>query len=90
MIKANLLFPIPYFNTLATIIAWKISYPSNIAEYQLLDIYNNILTKGSYQVPQSIVDSWGPDDSVITDAIVAAAPWNVYIPTTTTTTSTII
>lgn len=79
MIISTLTTPIPYFNVTATKIGWILSYPDCIAYYQLLDDLEVKLYEGHYIVDQSIVQLWGTDDSIITNAIVNAAPWNIIL-----------
>ena len=31
---------------------------------------------GDSRVPDDVIEAWGPDDSVVSDALIAAAPWN--------------
>ena len=79
MVTSILSTPIPYFNVNITKIGWVLSYPDCVAYYQLLNDEDTKLYEGHYIVDSTIVQSWGEDDSVITDAIVNAAPWNVII-----------
>jgi len=79
MVFSNLLNPIPYFNVNITKIGWVLSYPDCVAYYQLLNDTDLKLYEGHYRVDDAVVQSWGTDDSVITNAIIAAAPWNVQI-----------
>jgi hypothetical protein len=77
MIISTLATPIPYFNVSLTKIGWVLSYPDCVAYYQLLNDSNMKMYEGHYIVDEAIVQAWGADDSVITNAIVNAAPWNV-------------
>lgn len=79
MVISTLLTPIPYFNVSATKIGWVLSYPDCVAYYQLLNEEEVKLYDGHFLIDPAIVQAWGPDDSVITDAIVNAAPWNIQI-----------
>jgi hypothetical protein len=79
MIISTLATPIPYFNVNLTKIGWILSYPDCVAYYQLLNDSDIKMYEGHYRVDEAIVQSWGTDDSVITDAIVAGAPWNVQL-----------
>jgi len=79
MIISTLTTPIPYFNVTATKIGWVLSYPDCVAYYQLLNDADIKLYDGHYLVDTTIVQAWGTDDSVITDAIVSAAPWNIIL-----------
>ena len=79
MIISTLETPIPYFNVTATKIGWVLSYPSCVTYYQLLDDFEAKLYDGHYVVDIAIVQAWGEDDSVITNAIVAGAPWNITV-----------
>ena len=77
MIIAILDTPIPYFNVTATKIGWVLSYPDCIAYYQLLDDAESKLYDGHCAIDKTIVQAWGEDDSVITNAIIEASPWNI-------------
>lgn len=79
MIISNLTNPIPYFNVTATKIGWILSYPDCVAYYQLLNNNGVKLYDGHYIIDESVVQNWGVDDSVITNAIVNAAPWNINL-----------
>jgi hypothetical protein len=81
MIISNLLNPIQFFNIQITKIGWIMSYPDNTAYYQLLTIDNIKVHDGHYKVPDDIVQQWGADDSIITNQIVLAEPWNIVLPT---------
>ena len=90
MIIGQLPTPLPYINDTMTQVAWRVTYPDNILYYELQNVHGLMLSRGNWDVPQSIMNTWGPDDSVMTDALIEAAPWVIVEPTTTTTTSTII
>ena len=75
MIVANLLEPIPFFNKALTKIAWEVSYPSCQMYYQLQDDGGLNLKSGNWNVPMDIILPWGEDDSIITNAVLSAAPW---------------
>lgn len=79
MIISTLAIPIPYFNVSITKIGWVLSYPDCVAYYQLLNDSEINLYEGHYVVDTAIVQLWGEDDSVITNAIVSAAPWNIIV-----------
>jgi len=79
MVITNLQTPIPYFNVTATKIGWVLSYPDCVAYYQLINENDIKLYDGHYVVDSAVVQAWGADDSVITNAIVNAAPWNITI-----------
>ena len=79
MITSTLTNPIPYFNVTATKISWILSYPDCVAYYQLLDDADVRLYDGHYIVDMAVVQAWGLDDSIITNAIVNASPWNIIL-----------
>lgn len=79
MITATLPTPITYFNTSLTKLRWNLSYPDNVAYYQLTTDSDLVLKDGQCFIDDATVQSWGTDDSVITNAIIASAPWNVQI-----------
>ena len=76
MIIAQLTEPIGFINTTATQVAWMVTYPSNTMYYVLQNQNNTILKDGNWLVPDEVIQAWGPDDSVVSDALIAAAPWN--------------
>lgn len=79
MITATLTSPIPYFNVTITKLKWVLTYPDNVAYYQLTTDSDLVVRDGQCFIDDAIVQSWGADDSVITDAIIAAAPWNIQL-----------
>jgi len=80
MITAILPSPLIYFNTTLTKLKWAMTYPDNVAYYQLTTSDDLILKDGQCFIDDTTVQSWGADDSVITDAIIALAPWNIVMP----------
>ena len=76
MIIAQLPEPIAFINTNATQVAWMVTYPSNVMCYILQNQHGTNLKDGNWTVPQDVIDAWGPDDSVVSDALITAAPWN--------------
>lgn len=79
MIISTLTTPIPYFDVSLTKIAWRLSYPDNLVYFELLTDANVAGYQGNYTISNSVIQAWGADDSVITNAIVTAAPWNLNI-----------
>jgi len=79
MITAVLTIPIPYFNVTITKLKWILTYPSNVAYYQLTTDTDIVVKDGQCFIDDAIVQSWGTDDTVISDAIIAQSPWNVVI-----------
>lgn len=79
MVISNLSTPIPYFNVNLTKIGWILSYPDCVAYYQLLNDSDIKMYEGHCRIDDATVQAWGPDDSVITNAIIALAPWNITI-----------
>jgi hypothetical protein len=77
MIISNLQTPIQFFNVQITKIGWVISYPDNTAYYQLLTSDLIKVKDGHCRIDDSIVQQWGDDDNIITNAIVFLEPWNV-------------
>jgi hypothetical protein len=90
MIVGQLPTPLPYINDVITQVAWRVTYPENIMYYELQNSYGLPLTNGNWSVPKSVTDVWYDDDSIVTNALIAAQPWVVPPPpqpeTTTTTT----
>jgi hypothetical protein len=79
MITATLTSPLTYFNTTLTKLRWTMTYPDNVAYYQLTTSEDLVLKDGQCFIDDAVVQSWGADDSIITNAIVNAAPWNINI-----------
>jgi len=80
MITATRPSPLTYFNTTLTKLKWAMTYPDNVAYYQLTTADDLILKDGQCFIDDATVQSWGADDTIITDAIIALAPWNIQIP----------
>lgn len=76
MIIAQLTEPIVFINTTATQVAWMVTYPSNVMYYILQNQHGTNLKDGNWLVPDEVIQAWGPDDSVVSEALIAAAPWN--------------
>ena len=76
MIIAQLPTPIVFLNTTAVQVAWMVTYPSNTMYYILQNQHGTNLKDGNWLVPDDVIQAWGPDDSVVSDALIAAAPWN--------------
>lgn len=76
MIIAQLPTPIVFLNTTAVQVAWMVTYPSNTMYYILQNQHGTNLKDGNWLVPDAVIQAWGPDDSVVSDALIAAAPWN--------------
>jgi hypothetical protein len=55
------------------------TYPDNVAYYQLTTSDDLVLKDGQCFIDDAVVQAWGTDDSVITDAIISAAPWNIQV-----------
>lgn len=75
MIIGILPTPLPYMTTPITKVAWRITYPENTMYYQLQNNEGHTLAHGNWQVPTEVTDAWAEDDSVVTDALIAAQPW---------------
>lgn len=75
MIIAQLTTPIPVFNKEITQVAWQVNYPENMMYYQLQTAEGTSLKEGTWTVPAEVVNAWGVDDSVISDALITAKPW---------------
>lgn len=81
MIISNLPNPIQFFNVSITKLGWVISYPDNTAYYQLLTSEFVKVMDGHCRIDNSIVEQWGKDDSIITNAIITLEPWNLPLTT---------
>jgi hypothetical protein len=77
MILAQLETAIPVFNKEITQIAWRVNYPDNMMYYQMQTIDGLSLKEGNWIVPSEVVNTWGADDSVISNALIAAKPWEL-------------
>lgn len=75
MITAQLTQSIPVFGKTITQVAWRVNYPENMMYYQLQTAEGISLKEGNWIVPIEVVDAWGTDDSVISDALITAKPW---------------
>ena len=77
--------PIPYINTTATQGFWYCIYLGGTVSntyWQLQDVNGNNLPNltGNWTIPPDVVAKWGIDDTIVTAALVAAAPWNITTP----------
>jgi len=79
MIQFNVNPAIPYFNVEITKGEWTIVYPANVLQYNLREANGFLLKEGTWNVPTETIDAWGTDDSVITNALLTAAPWEIHI-----------
>lgn len=77
MIISDLQTPIQFFNVQITKLGWVMTYPDNIAYYQLLTSDYVKVKEGHCQIDNSVVQQWGADDSIITNAIISLQPWNI-------------
>jgi hypothetical protein len=77
MIKAQLPTPILAFGKTITQIAWRINYPENLMYYQLQTDDGISLKEGNWIVPIEVINAWGTDDSVISNAVLAAKTWEL-------------
>lgn len=75
MIVVQLETAIPVFNKEITQLAWRVNYPDNQMYYQMQTEDGLSLKDGNWIVPSEVVQTWGEDDSVISDALIAAKPW---------------
>ena len=75
MITVQLTTPIPAFGKSITQISWRVNYPDNIMYYQLQTAEGTSLSEGNWSVPGEIVNAWGADDSVISNAVIEEKPW---------------
>ena len=76
MITAQLPQPILAFNKSITQIAWRINYPENIMYYQLQTADGISFKEGNWLVPIEVISAWGIDDSVISNSVIEAKPWD--------------
>ena len=80
MVNFKLDTPIPYINSDITDGKWSLNYPSRQMYWILVDFNQNKLIDGNWEVPEDVVtNDWGPDDA-ISNALIAAAPWNIKTP----------
>jgi len=76
MITVELQTPIQFFNKEITQIAWRLNYPDNLMYYQMQTSDGFCLKDGNWFVPDGIVKKWKVDDSIVSNALIAAEPWN--------------
>lgn len=77
---------LPYINVTATKGWFYVNYPSGLSYWVLQDDNNQQLMTGNYTFSEEVLAQWTTSDQVLIDALLAAAPWDVVIETTTTTT----
>ena len=75
MITVQLATPIPVFGKSITQISWRVNYPDNQLYYQLQTAGGVVFSDGNWSVPAEIVNAWGADDSVISNAVIEEKPW---------------
>ena len=71
---------LPYFKTFATQGNWHCFYldaNSAIINWQTQDANGMLLTQGNWNIPPDVLAIWGTDNSVVTDALILAAPYDV-------------
>jgi hypothetical protein len=76
MITAQLPTPIPAFNKMITQIAWRINYPENLMYYQLQTADGISFKEGNWFVPIKVINEWGVDDKIVSDALILDKPWD--------------
>ena len=77
MINFKLDKALPFLNKVAVQGVWSTNYPSGNIYYLLQDEEGTQLMAGNWQIPEDILKIWGTDDSIVSDALLAAAPWNL-------------
>lgn len=77
MIKAQLITPIQSFGKIITQIVWNVSYPNNLLYYQLQTADGFVMKDGNWIVPNEIINTWALDDTIISNAVINAEPWNI-------------
>ena len=87
-INFELIQPVPYINVNATQGWFYVNYPSGYSYWALQDSNGQQLMTGNYTFPEEVLAMWTTSDQVLIDALLIAAPWDVTIQTTSTTTST--
>jgi hypothetical protein len=75
MIKVKLENEIDFLGKVITQVAWRVNYPDNEMYFELQTEKGDNLKNGNWSVPVEVVNSWGLDDSVISNALLEAKPW---------------
>ena len=70
--------PIPFINTTITDGYW---YGFDLGAdscntYWALQANGQDVVTGNWPIPEDVFQAWGNDNSIVTTALVAAAPWN--------------
>jgi hypothetical protein len=76
MITVQLPNEIQAFGKIITQVAWRVNYPDNLMYYQLQTVLGLSIKEGNWSVPNEIINIWGVDDSIISNALIQAQPWN--------------
>jgi hypothetical protein len=76
MIIAQLPTPIQAFGKLITEVSWRVNYPENLLYYILNTSEGVFIKDGNWNVPTEVVNTWCVDDSVVSNALISAEPWN--------------
>lgn len=76
MIIAQLPTPIQAFGKSITEVSWRVNYPDNLLYYTLNTSDGVFIKDGNWNVPSEVVNTWGVDDSVVSDTLISAEPWN--------------
>ncbi|TSA62254.1 MAG: hypothetical protein D4R41_01855 [Sediminibacterium sp.] len=77
MIKFKLDKALPFLNKVAVQGIWRANYPDGNMYYILQDEAEQQLRDGNWSIPEDILKVWSTDDSIVSDALLAAAPWNL-------------
>lgn len=77
MINFKLEKPLPFLNKKAEQGVWRANYPDGLMYWILQDADGQHLKDGNWNIPKDILDIWGEDDSVVSNALLESAPWNL-------------
>lgn len=76
MIIAQLPTPIIAFGKLITQVGWRLNYPENPLYYQLQTSDGVVMQDGNWIVTDGVISSWGLENSIVSNALIEAAPWD--------------
>ena len=76
--------PLDFVYTKLTKGAWYCTYLDNVQAYISWSLFddqtNNALMAGSWKLDDETFKNWGADNTVVTNALLLAAPWNNPLP----------
>ena len=67
--------PLPFLDVTATVVEFKVQYPSGWCYWQLQTESGKALKDGNYYFPKDVLSRWTESDDVLVNDLKAAAPW---------------